>query len=257
MSDQITLQALSGIPMIEPGDDLALVIAEALDASELVLQAGDILVLAQKIVSKVEGRIVDLRQVTPGARAIELSAASGKNPRLVELILAESASIIRQERGLLITEHRQGWIMANAGIDASNVQSEGGAENVLLLPVDPDGSAADLRQELSQRYGVDIGVIISDSFGRPWRLGTTGVALGAAGVPSLWDRRGARDLFGRELRASQQAVADELANAASLLQGQADEGLPAVLVRGLEFSGMAPERPAVDLIRDASEDLFR
>ena len=147
-------------------------------------------VLAQKIVSKVEGRIVDLRQVTPGARAIELSAASGKNPRLVELILAESASIIRQERGLLITEHRQGWIMANAGIDASNVQSEGGAENVLLLPVDPDGSAADLRQELSQRYGVDIGVIISDSFGRPWRLGTTGVALGAAGVPSLWDRRG-------------------------------------------------------------------
>ena len=192
MSDQITLQALGGIPMIEPGDDLALVIAEALDASAITLQAGDILVLAQKIVSKVEGRIVDLRDVTPGARAIELAAASGKDPRLVELILLESTAIIREVRGLLITEHRQGWIMANAGIDASNVQSEGGAENVLLLPVDPDRSAADLRRRLGERHGVDIGVIISDSFGRPWRLGTTGVALGAAGVPSLWDRRGAQ-----------------------------------------------------------------
>ncbi len=257
MADQITLQALGGIPMLEPGDDLALVIAEALTASRLTLQAGDILVLAQKIVSKAEGRIVDLCEVTPGARAIELAAASGKDPRLVELILQESVAIIRQRRGLLITEHRQGWIMANAGIDSSNVQSKGEAENVLLLPVDPDQSAADLRGKLGERHGVNVGVIISDSFGRPWRLGTTGVALGAAGVPSLWDRRGENDLFGRELRVSQQAVADELANAASLLQGQAGEGLPVVLVRGFELGEEAPERPAADLIRDAAEDLFR
>lgn len=258
MNDTMILHALKGIPMIAEGDDLAAVIGDALAASDLVLQDGDILVLAQKIVSKAEGRAVDLRSVDPSPQAIELAAAADKDPRVAELILAESVSVIRQVRGVIITEHRRGWIMANAGIDASNVASGDGTENVLLLPEDPDVTCADLRRRLGKTRGVDVGVIISDSFGRPWRLGTTAVAIGAAGVPSLWDRRGDVDLFGRELAVSQQAVADELANAASLLQGQADEGRPVVLIRGLKIGdGAVPNRPAADLIRDRSEDLFR
>lgn len=256
---QITIQALDKIPMIVPGDDLAMVISQGLIETGLSLREGDVLVLAQKIVSKAEGRIVDLCSVTPGSKALELAKACDKDPRYIEMILSESATILRQVSGVLITQHKRGWVMANAGIDASNVSSKNGEENILLLPVNPDQTCAQLRKTLIAKHKVNIGVIISDSFGRPWRLGTTGVAIGAAGVPSLWDRRGDLDLYGRELKVSQQAVGDELATAASILQGQANEAQPIVLIRGLDFGARssAINRPASDLIRDISEDLFR
>ncbi len=258
MNNTLTLYALTGVPMISKGDDLVQVMSNALAENGLKPCDGDVLVLAQKIVSKAEGRTVDLRSVVPSANAVELAEVTNKDPRIVHLILEESISVIRQTRGVIITEHRLGWIMANAGIDASNVASANGEENVLLLPEDPDQSCTEIRGRIGEIHGTRVGVIVSDSFGRPWRLGTTAVAIGAAGVPSLWDRRGDHDLFGRELKVSQQAVADELANAASLLQGQASEGLPIVLIRGLELNnGTAPNRPAADLIRSADEDLFR
>ena len=246
------------MPLIAEGDDLAAIIAGALKQSGLTLQDGDILVLAQKIVSKAEGRLVDLRTVEPGQRATDIAQATDKDPRLVEVVLYESRGVVRQAPGVLITKHRNGWMMANAGIDASNVASPDGQENVLLLPLDPDKSCSLLTGQLYRDTGAQIGVIINDSFGRPWRQGTTGTAIGAAGVPSLWDRRGDRDLFGRELKVSQQAIADELAAAASLVQGQGAEGRPVVLIRGLDFSGTdaPPARPAADLLRPPSEDLF-
>jgi coenzyme F420-0:L-glutamate ligase/coenzyme F420-1:gamma-L-glutamate ligase len=256
MGNRFTVEALEGIPLIAEGDNLAKIIIDALAATNLALANGDILVLAQKIVSKAEGRTASLGLIEASPRAREISAITGKDSRLVELILSESRTIIRQAPGVLITEHRNGYIMANAGIDASNVAPDTGQEKVLLLPLNPDESCAALRAELQQHFGTAIGVIISDSFGRPWRHGTTGVALGAAGLPSLWDRRGETDLFGRVLKVSQQAVADELAATASLLQGQGAEGRPVVLVRGLDFSKLA-DRPANDLLRPASQDLFR
>lgn len=258
MTTALTIKALDKVPMISPGDDLAAVIIDALVDNGLELENGDVLVLAQKIVSKSEGRLVDLNTVTPGKRAQELAHATDKDPRLVEIILGESKSVLRQVPGVLITEHHRGWIMANAGIDASNVASADGEENVLLLPHDPDRSCEVLCEQLHVRTQRRVGVLINDSFGRPWRLGTTGVALGAAGLPSLWDRRGDTDLHGRELLVSQQAIADELAAAASLVQGQGAEGQPIALIRGLEFRASdTPARPAADLIRDISEDLFR
>ena len=255
--DQLIISSLSDFPMIAPGDDLAVIIVNSLARNDLVPEDGDILVLAQKIVSKAEGQIVDLCSVGPGADAQELGKVTDKDPRVVELILRESKSVLRQVSGVLITEHKRGWIMANAGIDASNVQSDTGEENVLLLPEDPDQSCTRLREQLRKTLGVKFGILISDSFGRPWRLGTTGVAIGAAGLPSLWDRRGESDLFGRELMVSQQAIADELAAAASLLQGQAGEGRPVVLVRGLDLGENVPDGPASDLLRPVEEDLFR
>ncbi|OED39339.1 coenzyme F420-0:L-glutamate ligase [Chromatiales bacterium (ex Bugula neritina AB1)] len=256
MSPQLQITALDGIPLINSGDDLAVVINAALARNDLTLQSGDILVLAQKIVSKAEGRIVDLNTVNPGPEACDLAAQVDKDPRLVELILSESSAVVRAKTGVLITEHRLGWIMANAGIDASNVNGDG---LVLLLPLDSDLTCRHLRAALQQHWQVDVGVIINDSFGRPWRLGTTGVALGAAGVPSLWDRCGETDLFGRELKATHQAIADELAAAASLLQGQGAEGRPVVLIRGLDLApGIEiPAQPAATLLRDKSADLFR
>lgn len=259
MTDRIVLTALKGIPMIDAGDDLCALISEGLTRDGMSLKAGDILVLVQKIVSKAEARSVDLNAVTPGFRAQGLAAEIRKDPRVVELILSESKSIICKKPGVVIVEHKRGWIMANAGIDASNVANGAGQENVLLLPLDPERSAAVLCDALMRRHGCDVAVVISDSFGRPWRIGTTGVAIGAAGLPSLWDRRGESDLFGRELLVTQQAIADEVATAASLLQGQSAEGQPVVHVRGLEFSGHATayHRPASDLIRGADEDMFR
>lgn len=259
MTKALTIQALDKVPMISPGDDLAIIIVDALKANSLTLETGDIVVLAQKIISKSEGRLVDLNTVTPGKRAMDLAHATDKDPRLVEIILSESKTVLRQVPGVLITEHHRGWIMANAGVDASNVASGDGEENVLLLPVDPDQSCEKLREQLYLHTRAEVGVLINDSFGRPWRLGTTGVALGAAGLPSLWDRRGETDMFGRQLQVSQQAVADELAAAASLVQGQGAEGRPIALICGVEFSASnnAPDRPAADLIRDISEDLFR
>ena len=253
MTDRLTLIALDGVPLIEPGDDLAAVIAGALEASGERLAAGDVLVLAQKIVSKAEGRIVELSGVTPGAEAQALAAKTEKDPRLVELILRDSRAVVRTRPGLLIVEHRLGLVLANAGIDASNVAADD--ETVLLLPQDPDATCRGLRAALHARYRLDIGVVIADSIGRAWRLGTIGTAIGAAGVPALADLRGEADLLGRPLRVSEQAYADELAAAASLVQGQAAEGRPIVLVRGFDRS--APERDAAALLRPSAEDLFR
>jgi len=256
MSRELTITALSGIPMVHAGDDLAAIIIDAIESDQLALQSGDILVLAQKIVSKAEDRLFDLNSVTPQGEALTLAKQVDKDPRLVELILSESHAVVRKKPGVLITEHKLGWIMANAGIDSSNVSNDG---KVLLLPVDSDQSCEHIRSHLQKYWKVDVGVIINDSFGRPWRLGTTGVALGASGVPALWDRRGEKDLFGRELKTTHQAVADELAAAASLLQGQGAEGQPVVLIRGFEPSikQTLPTQPATALIRDVSADMFR
>jgi coenzyme F420-0:L-glutamate ligase/coenzyme F420-1:gamma-L-glutamate ligase len=249
------MTGLAGIPLVQPGDDLGEISVDALRANEFVPEDGDVLVVAQKIVSKAEGRYVDITTVRPSERAIALAAEVDKDPRFVEVVLSESKRVVRRRPGLLIVEHRLGFVMANAGIDHSNVLAEDGAERVLLLPVDPDGSAQALRQHLMGVFGVGIGVVISDSFGRPWRKGTVGVALGAAGLPAFVDLRGHPDLFGRELLVTETGFADEIAAAAGLLMGQADEAVPMVLVRGLAWS--APNAPAGALIRPAEYDLFR
>jgi coenzyme F420-0:L-glutamate ligase/coenzyme F420-1:gamma-L-glutamate ligase len=214
-----------------------------------------VLVVAQKIVSKAEGRYVDVTTVEPSERAIALAAEVDKDPRFVEVVLSESKRVVRHRPGLLIVEHRLGFVMANAGIDHSNLPTQVGGERVLLLPQNPDGSALALRTELVDTFGTEISVIICDSFGRAWRKGTVGIALGAAGLPALIDMRGQPDLFGRELLVTETGFADEIAAAAGLLMGQADEAVPMVLVRGLGWS--APEVPAAALIRPAEHDLFR
>jgi coenzyme F420-0:L-glutamate ligase/coenzyme F420-1:gamma-L-glutamate ligase len=255
MTPKVSLSALSGIKLIEPGDDLGAITVAALRDNRLVPQEGDVLVVAQKIVSKAEGRHVDTATVRPSEQAISLAAEVDKDPRFVEVVLAESKRVVRYRPGLLIVEHRLGFVMANAGIDHSNVAAQDGAERVLLLPVDPDGSAHALRQHLIGAFGIGLGVIISDSFGRPWRKGTVGVALGAAGLPAFVDLRGRPDLFGRELLVTETGFADEIAAAAGLLMGQADEAVPMVLVHGLAWT--APDAPAAALIRPAEHDLFR
>jgi coenzyme F420-0:L-glutamate ligase/coenzyme F420-1:gamma-L-glutamate ligase len=254
-SSRVTMTGLAGIPLVEPGDDLGAITLAAFAANGLAPEEGDVLVVAQKIVSKAEGRYVDITTVQPSERAISLAAELDKDPRFVEVVLSESKRVVRHRPGLLIVEHRLGFVMANAGIDHSNVAAEDGVERVLLLPVDPDGSAQALRQYLIGAFGVGLGVIISDSFGRAWRKGTVGVALGAAGLPALVDLRGHPDLFGRELLVTETGFADEIAAAAGLLMGQADQAVPMVLVRGLAWS--APDRPAGFLIRPAEHDLFR
>ena len=255
MSQKVTLSGLCGIKLIEPGDDLGAITVAALRANWLVPEEGDVLVVAQKIVSKAEGRYVDIASVQPSARAISLAVEVDKDPRFVEVVLSEAKRVVRYRPGLLIVEHRLGFVMANAGIDHSNIAAEDGVERVLLLPADPDGSAHALREYLSNAFGISIGVIISDSFGRAWRKGTVGVALGAAGLPALVDLRGHPDLFGRELLVTETGFADEIAAAAGLLMGQADEAMPIVLVRGLTWR--APDVPAAALIRPAEHDLFR
>ncbi len=251
---RVTYTALGGIPLIEPGADLCAVIAEAMIADDIVPESGDTVVIAQKIVSKAEGRYVTLAQVQPAPRARELAAATGKDPRLIEVILSESTDIVRQHKDILIVAHRLGFVMANAGIDQSNIAHDGG-ERVLLLPRDPDASCAELKAAFEHRFGVEMAVVINDSFGRAWRNGVVGVALGAAGVPALRSLIGAPDLFGRPMRVTEVAVADEIAAAASLLMGEADEGTPVVHVRGLRFG--APSVNAAALIRPKHMDLFR
>ena len=255
MNREVTLTALSGVKLVERGDNLGAITVAALRDNRLVPKDGDILVVAQKIVSKAEGRLVDIATVEPSERAIALAAEVDKEPRFVEVVLSESKRVVRHRPGLLIVEHHLGFVMANAGIDHSNVAAEDGAERVLLLPVDPDGSAKALRQHLLSAFGVGIGVIINDSFGRPWRKGTVGVALGADGLPAFVDLRGHPDLFGRELLVTETGFADEIAAAAGLLMGQADEAVPMVLERGLAWS--APDLPAAALVRPAEHDLFR
>jgi len=255
MIRELSLSALAGIKLVAPGDDLGAVAAAALAENGLAPADGDVLVGAQKIVSKAEGRYVDVAAVRPSRAAIALAAQVDKDPRFVEVVLSESKRVVRQRRGLLIVEHRLGFVMANAGIDHSNVPSPDGAERVLLLPVDPDASARALADHLFRVSGARLAVIISDSFGRPWRKGTVGVALGAAGLPALVDLRGRPDLFKRPLQVTETGFADEIAAAAGLLMGQSDEGVPMVLVRGLSWS--APDLPAAALARPAEHDLFR
>lgn len=249
----LTLTGLDGVPEIRPGDDLARAVAAALHASGIALVSGDVLVLAQKIVSKAEGRIVGLAGVVPSPRARELAAVTGKDPRVIELILGESREVLRAVKDVLIVEHRLGYVMANAGIDQSNV--EAADESALLLPVDPDASCARLREAIRAASGVDVGVVINDSFGRAWRNGTVGVALGVAGLPALVDLRGKRDRNGRVLRVTTIGVADELAAAASLVMGQADEGCPIVHARGVPYERR--DGTVRELLRPKAQDLFR
>ena len=251
----VTLTPVPRFPMVRPGDDLAGLLIAACAESALAPADGDVVVVAQKIVSKAEGRYVDLAQVRPSARAESLAAQVDKDPRLVEVILGESQRVVRHRPGVLIVEHRLGFIMANAGVDRSNVDPDLGADPVLLLPRDPDASAARLRDRLGAHFRSQFGVIVTDSWGRAWRRGTVGVALGAAGLPALMDLRGRSDLFGHELRVTETGFADEIASAASLIMGQANEAQPVVLVRGLSWAD-APT-PGASLIRTPEEDLFQ
>jgi coenzyme F420-0:L-glutamate ligase/coenzyme F420-1:gamma-L-glutamate ligase len=254
-SSGIELIAVPEIPAIEPGDDLAGLIVANLARTGVSLADGDVVVLAQKVVSKAEDRFVDLKDVKTSPRAEALAREVGKDARLVEVILSESRRVVRYRPNVLIVEHRLGFVMANAGVDQSNIAPEDGRELVLLLPVDPDASAESLRQALKSRSGVNLGVVINDSFGRAWRRGTVGIAVGCAGIPSLLDKRGDPDLFGRTLRVTVVAFADELAAAASLLMGQAGEGRPIVVIRGALQSDIA--LPAAALVRPPEEDMFR
>lgn len=244
----ISIHPLTGMGEVRPGDDLAGLLRAALAQNGLKPSAGDILVVTQKIVSKAEGRFVAMAGVVPSEEALRLAALTRKEPRLVELVLQEADGVVRAVPHVLITRHRLGHVMANSGVDRSNI---GGGEDdrALLLPVDPDASAAALAEALG------LAVVISDSFGRPWRMGVVAVAIGAAGLPALIDRRGERDRDGRILEVTQIALADMVATAANLATGEGAEGIPAALVRGYAFSGDA--RPAADLVRPAAEDLFR
>lgn len=254
-SSKLELLAIEGLPIVKPGDDLARLAIDGLERSRLQVLPHDVLVVAQKVVSKAEGRMVALADVTPSARALEVAREVDKDPRLVELILSETKRIVRSGPGVLIVEHRLGFVMANAGVDQSNVSAQDGVERALLLPRNPDASAEALRGALAARLDSRLGVIINDSFGRAWRLGTVGVALGVAGLPALKDLRGRPDLLGRPLRVSISAFADEIAAAASLLMGQGDEGRPMVVVRGIDWQ--EPPSGVGTLLRPPGEDLFR
>ena len=247
------LWALEGFPEIRPGTDLGQTIVDSLKANGLMPETGDVLVVAQKVVSKAEGSVVDLRTVRPSPEAEHLGRETDKDPRLVEIILQESRAINRHRPGLIIAEHRLGFICANAGLDHSNVA--GSDDVVSVLPVDPDRSARAIRDAVRQAFGVDIGVIISDSHGRPHREGAVGVAIGIAGFAPLLSYIGQTDRYGYILRHTVEAVADELTAAAGLLQGQASEGTPVVLIRGARVSGDGGA--AAELLRSQEEDLYR
>jgi coenzyme F420-0:L-glutamate ligase/coenzyme F420-1:gamma-L-glutamate ligase len=251
---RLELIGVPGIPLIETGDDLASIIAGAIRAADLQLRAGDVVTVTSKIVSKSEGRWVDLEEVQPDERAQRVAAQCEKDPREVAVILGESLGASRMRPGVLIAEHRLGFVCANAGMDHSNTRP--GDNWRLLLPEDPDGSAHDLRARLSAEFGVPVAVVISDSHGRPFRLGAVGVAIGACGLPALWDLRGRPDLFGNPLRVTTVGFADEIAAAAGLVLGQADEGVPVVIVRGLTYPVCETAR-AADLVRPRELDLYR
>lgn len=255
MAKSVTYFAVPGLPLVEPGDDLVKLIAAALAADNFRLVSGDVVVIAQKIVSKAENRYVRLKDVIPGEKAKALAAEIGKDPRYVETVLSESSEVVRYRPNVLIVAHRLGYVMANAGIDQSNIRHADGEERVLLLPSDPDRSAAALKAGLDAAFVANVGVIINDSFGRAWRNGVVGIALGAAGLPSLIDMVGKPDMFGRAMQVTEIAVADEIAAGASLMMGQAAEGLPVVVVRGLSFE--TPAQNAAALIRPRERDMFR
>jgi coenzyme F420-0:L-glutamate ligase/coenzyme F420-1:gamma-L-glutamate ligase len=258
MSDNLSslqLNAIAGIPAIAPGDDLAAIIANAIGAAELNPLDNDVLVISHKVVSKAQGRYVDLSNVTPGPQAKRLALETEKDPRFVEVVLSQSRAVLRSRPGLIIVEHKLGFVMANAGIDQSNVSGGVPGERLLLLPEDPDGSAAQLRHELQTRFAVNLPVIICDSVGRAWRNGVVGLAIGVSGVPALIDLRGAYDREGRELLVTTVGFADQIASAAELLMGEGAEGRPVVLVRGLHWT--QPESTVSALVREAQDDLFR
>lgn len=250
---QLIAYAIPGIPLIKADDDIIAIIIARAEAAGIGLCAGDALVISSKIVSKSLGRLVALDGVEPSAEAQALAAETGKDPRLVELILRQSRRVSRKRPGVLVTEHRLGLVSANAGVDQSNI--EGDDNMALLLPSDPDGAARDYRMSIKRRLGMDVAVIISDTHGRPFRVGNVGVAIGAAGLPTVKDLRGQRDLYGRMFEVTQVAFADLVASAAHLLCGEADEGLPAVVLRGLDLG--APHGQAADLNRAAEHDLYR
>ncbi len=255
-SSSLVLTALSGIPEVQPGDDLPKIVGDAIARAIHAPEAGDVVVIAQKVFSKAENRFVVLDTVKPSARAKELAEKTGKDPRIVELILGESHAVLRTRKNVLVVEHRLGMVLASAGIDQSNIGPDrDGRERALLLPIDPDGSCQAMRSHLVKRFGVEIGVIMNDSIGRAWRNGIVGTAIGVAGVPALLDRRGAPDRFGRKLEITMIGVADEIAAAASILMGQADEGTPAVHLRGVPYGRR--ETSVRELIRNRDEDLFR
>lgn len=249
----LQLTALPGIPLVQPGDDLVELMANATRAAAIRPQENDIFIVSSKIVSKAENAFVDLREIPISQRARELAEQTCKEPAMVELILRQSRSISRQAQNVLVVEHLQGWVSANAGIDRSNVDDSG--HNVLVLPEDPDASAARLRDGLCARFHINCAVIISDSHGRPFRKGTVGVAIGCAGIPAVLDIRGQPDLFGRELKSSIVGLADQIASAACLLSGEGNEGFPVVHLRGLRYESV--DTGAASLIRDAETDLYR
>lgn len=256
---ELSLHAVPGVPMVQPGDDLGTVVLTSLANGGFELRDGDVLVVAQKIVSKAEHRQIDLADVTPGTEAVALASETDKDPRLVQLILNESTEVLRKKPGVLIVRHKLGLVGANAGIDQSNIDhgaaSSGAGQQALLLPADPDESARLLMTKIGKHTGKTIGVIIADSMNRPWRLGTIGGAIGCAGVSVLDDHRGGTDIYGRELKVTLINRADALAGAATLLMGETTEKIPLVLIRGVAaYSG---NDSAADIPRDLAEDMFR
>jgi coenzyme F420-0:L-glutamate ligase / coenzyme F420-1:gamma-L-glutamate ligase len=249
--------AVAGLPMVRPGDDLAALIAAAVEGAGLTLADGDVVCVAQKIVSKSEGRLVALADVEPSAEAVALGRETDKDPRLVQLVLDESTEVVRKKPGVLIVRHRLGLVGANAGIDQSNIEhgADVEGEHALLLPEDPDASAGRLRDALQAWSGARLGVIITDSSNRPWRLGTVGAAIGCAGIRVLDDRRGGHDIYGRELKVTLINRADSLATAATLIMGETTERTPVALVRGLPPE--SADEPAGAVVRPLDEDLFR
>jgi len=255
MLSQLVLTALPHIPLIQPGDDLAAIVLRGLRDANIELQNDDVLVLAQKIVSKAEGRMVRLRDVTPSPRALELARQSGKDARFCEVVLWDTREILRVRVGLIIVETKHGWVCANAGVDRSNVAPHDENEWVLRLPEDADASAQRLRERVRALTARDVGIIINDSHGRAWRNGAVGVAIGVAGIPAVEDLRGKPDLFGYLLQVTTVGLADQIASAASLLQGQANEGRPIVHVRGVPMTRR--EGSAREIVRAREQDLFR
>lgn len=251
----LQLFGLRDFPLVKPGDDLAALISQSLVNNNIALQNGDVVVLAQKIVSKAENRYRALQDITPSTDAQKYAAETGKDPRLVELVLQESSRVLRHRFGSIVVEHKLGFVHANAGIDQSNLPGNSGSDMALLLPENPDASAQQLRTALQQQHSVNLGIVINDSFGRAWRLGTCGIAIGVAGFDPLLDLRGAPDLFGRKLEITQVGIGDEIAAAASLLMGQAGEGVPVVIVRGLQLPIM--NGTVQTLLRKPHEDMFR
>ena len=251
----VTLTPLAGIPVVREGDDVARFVGDAMEGAGIAPADFDVVVVTQKIVSKAEGRRVRLSDVEPSPRALELAASLDKDARMIEVVLGESNAIVAHGHGVLIAEHRSGHVMANAGVDRSNVGRPDDDEEVLLLPCDPDASAAALHRALEARFGCRLAVIVSDSAGRAWRHGVAGIAIGAAGLPSLVDLRGAPDLFDVPLKVTLAGFADQIASAANLVAGEAAEGVPAVHVRGLAWD--AAPAPARALVRDRESDLFR